>query len=79
MPLNSGPPDAGVLNGLLVVDFTQAIAGPVVTRVLAEMGARVVKTTLAEIQRFSILRAVANQVIVAAPLVALVFLLGLNR
>ena len=35
--------EPGVLEGLLVVDFTQAIAGPIATRVLAEMGARVVK------------------------------------
>jgi len=33
----------GVLDGLLVIDFTQAIAGPVATRVLREMGARVIK------------------------------------
>jgi CoA:oxalate CoA-transferase len=33
----------GVLDGLLVVDFTQAIAGPLATRVLGEMGARVIK------------------------------------
>lgn len=33
----------GVLDGMLVVDFTQAIAGPLATRVLAEMGARVIK------------------------------------
>lgn len=41
MPLMNAPP--GVLQGLLVVDFTQAIAGPFATRVLAEMGARVIK------------------------------------
>ena len=33
----------GVLAGCLVVDFTQAIAGPFATRVLGELGARVVK------------------------------------
>lgn len=33
----------GVLDGLLVIDFTQAIAGPIATRLLAEMGARVIK------------------------------------
>jgi len=35
--------ESGVLAGMLVVDFTQAIAGPIATRVLAEMGARVIK------------------------------------
>lgn len=35
--------DVGVLAGVLVVDFTQAIAGPFATRVLGEFGARVVK------------------------------------
>ncbi len=33
----------GVLEGLLVVDFTQAIAGPIATRILGEMGARIIK------------------------------------
>lgn len=37
------PAFQGVLDGLLVVDFTQAIAGPLATRVLREMGARVIK------------------------------------
>ncbi len=35
--------EPGVLAGMLVIDFTQAIAGPIATRVLAEMGARVIK------------------------------------
>ena len=42
MPMNTPEPN-GVLQGLLVIDFTQAIAGPLATRVLAEMGARVIK------------------------------------
>jgi crotonobetainyl-CoA:carnitine CoA-transferase CaiB-like acyl-CoA transferase len=42
MPV-SGSGFQGVLEGLLVIDFTQAIAGPLATRVLGEMGARVVK------------------------------------
>lgn len=42
MPMNTDA-NKGVLDGMLVVDFTQAIAGPVATRVLGEMGARVIK------------------------------------
>jgi crotonobetainyl-CoA:carnitine CoA-transferase CaiB-like acyl-CoA transferase len=44
MPVTSAEATAsGVLAGVVVVDFTQAIAGPFATRVLGEFGARVVK------------------------------------
>lgn len=37
----------GLLDGLLVVDFTQVLAGPACTRLMAEAGAEVVKVELA--------------------------------
>ena len=32
-----------ILEGVRVVDFTQYLAGPVVTRLMAEMGAEIIK------------------------------------
>ncbi len=39
--------DAHLLTGITVVDFTQFLAGPVVTQSMAEMGAEVIKVELA--------------------------------
>src|SRR5260370_20794352 len=36
-----------ILDGYKVLDFTQFVAGPTVTRLLAEMGAEVIKVELA--------------------------------
>jgi CoA:oxalate CoA-transferase len=54
-----GNANAGVLDGVLVVDFTQAIAGPFATRVLGEFGARIVKI---ESFRGDLVRAVQHRV-----------------
>lgn len=60
MPLDATTParGEGVLAGLLVVDFTQAIAGPFATRILAELGARVIKI---ESLRGDIVRAIQHR------------------
>jgi CoA:oxalate CoA-transferase len=39
----STPAPAGMLSGLKVLDFTQYLAGPTVTRLMAEMGAEIIK------------------------------------
>jgi CoA:oxalate CoA-transferase len=54
-----GSVNAGVLDGILVVDFTQAIAGPFATRILGEFGARIVKI---ESFRGDLVRAVQHRV-----------------
>jgi crotonobetainyl-CoA:carnitine CoA-transferase CaiB-like acyl-CoA transferase len=62
MPVSNamgGGVNAGVLDGILVVDFTQAIAGPFATRILGEFGARVVKI---ESFRGDLVRAVQHRV-----------------
>jgi len=43
------PPDAnsGMLSGCRVLDFTQYLAGPTVTRLMAEMGAEIIKIEIA--------------------------------
>src|SRR5499427_10671015 len=40
----SGP---GMLSGIKVLDFTQYLAGPTVTRLMAEMGADIIKVEIA--------------------------------
>ena len=35
-----------LLSGYTVLDFTQVLAGPTVTRLMAEMGAEIIKTAL---------------------------------
>ncbi|HSU92009.1 MAG TPA: CoA transferase, partial [Sporolactobacillaceae bacterium] len=40
-------PPRHVLDGYKVLDFTQYIAGPTVTRTMAEMGAEVIKIEIA--------------------------------
>ena len=36
-----------ILDGIRVLDFSQALAGPTTTRLMAEMGAEVIKVELA--------------------------------
>ena len=36
-----------ILEGIKVLDFTQYLAGPTVTRLMAEMGAEIIKVELA--------------------------------
>ena len=44
MPMKSGGAGGfGMLSGLKVLDFTQYLAGPTVTRLMAEMGAEIIK------------------------------------
>ena len=38
---------AGMLSGCRVLDFTQYLAGPTVTRLMAEMGADIIKVEIA--------------------------------
>ena len=42
-----------VLDGYKVLDFTQVLAGPTVTRLMAEMGAEIIKVELAPKGDFS--------------------------
>ena len=42
-----------VLDGYKVLDFTQVLAGPTVTRLMAEMGAEIIKVELAPAGDFS--------------------------
>jgi len=42
-----------VLDGYRVIDFTQALAGPTVTRLMAEMGAEIIKVEMAPTGDFS--------------------------
>ena len=44
--MNSEMP-RGVLDGYKVLDFTQYVAGPTVTLMMAEMGAEIIKVELA--------------------------------
>ncbi len=41
--------DRHILDGFKVLDFSQAVAGPTVTRIMAEMGAEVIKVEIAPI------------------------------
>jgi crotonobetainyl-CoA:carnitine CoA-transferase CaiB-like acyl-CoA transferase len=41
------PKPQHILEGIRVVDFTQALAGPTTTRLMTEMGAEVIKVELA--------------------------------
>ena len=38
-----------ILDGYKVLDFSQAVSGPTVTRILAEMGAEVIKVEIAPV------------------------------
>ena len=40
---SGGASGSGMLSGLKVLDFTQYLAGPTVTRLMAEMGAEIIK------------------------------------
>ena len=40
---NSAKPETHMLSGLKVLDLTQYLAGPTVTRFMAEMGAEIIK------------------------------------
>src|SRR6476660_6731696 len=45
MAMNTRVAD-GMLSGYKVLDFTQVLAGPTVTRLMAEMGAEIIKVEL---------------------------------
>ena len=42
-----------ILDGYKVLDFTQVLAGPTITRLMAEMGAEIIKVELAPNGNFS--------------------------
>ncbi len=56
-PTTDGP-SAGLLDGLLVLDLTRVLAGPICGRALADLGARVVKVEppAGDLSRFSVPR-----------------------
>jgi hypothetical protein len=43
------PHHAGLLSGCRVLDFTQYLAGPMVIRLMAEMGAEIIKVAIAPV------------------------------
>ena len=43
------PHHTGLLSGCRVLDFTQYLAGPMVIRLMAEMGAEIIKVAIAPV------------------------------